>query len=99
MLIGLSGYARSGKDTIAEILCLNYGFKRVSFALPIRDGIYTLNPLVENNIRVNNEFYVCQVYNQAIQDDKTIRIKQAKTMWGLGTPEDLDYFIKNEGVL
>lgn len=54
MYIGLSGYARSGKDTVAEILCLNYGFKRVSFALPIRDGIYTLNPLVENNIRVSD---------------------------------------------
>ena len=50
----MSGYARSGKDTVAEILCLNYGFKRVSFALPIRDGIYTLNPLVENNIRVSD---------------------------------------------
>lgn len=44
MIIGLSGYAQSGKDTTAELLCLNYGFKRISFALPMRDALYTLNP-------------------------------------------------------
>jgi hypothetical protein len=52
MIIGLSGYAQSGKDTVAELLCLNYGFKRISFALPMRDAIYTLNPLVEGNNRI-----------------------------------------------
>jgi len=33
-------------------LCLNYGFKRISFALPMRDAIYTLNPIVEGGNRV-----------------------------------------------
>jgi hypothetical protein len=54
MIIGLSGYAQSGKDTVAELLCLNYGFKRISFALPMRDAIYTLNPLVEGSNRVSD---------------------------------------------
>ena len=49
MIIGLSGYAQSGKDTVAELLCLNYGFKRISFALPMRDAIYTLNPYIIND--------------------------------------------------
>lgn len=52
MIIGLSGYAQSGKDTVAEMLCLNYGFKRISFALPMRDAIYTLNPLVDGRSRI-----------------------------------------------
>jgi hypothetical protein len=53
MIIGLSGYAQSGKDTVAELLCLNYGYKRMSFAQPMRDAIYTLNPIVFNlNSRV-----------------------------------------------
>jgi len=53
MIIGLSGYAQSGKDTVAELLCLNYGYKRISFALPMRDAIYRLNPIVFNlNSRV-----------------------------------------------
>ena len=54
MIIGLSGYAQSGKDTVAEMLCLNYGFKRISFALPMRDAIYTLNPLIDGTTRITD---------------------------------------------
>ena len=55
--------------------------------------------MIEKNIRVNNEFYVCPVFNQAIEDCKTIRIKEAKRMWGLGTPEDLNqYLIENKSL-
>jgi hypothetical protein len=53
MIIGLSGYAQSGKDTVAELLCLNYKYHRRAFADPMRDAIYTLNPIVFNlNSRV-----------------------------------------------
>ena len=51
--------------------------------------------MIKKNIRVNNEFYVCPVFNEAIQDKKIIKIKKIDKMWGLGTPEDLDYFYKN----
>lgn len=60
------------------------------------DFVKYANQMIEKNIRVNNEFYVCPVYNQAIEDSKIIRIYEAKKMWGLGTPEDLEYFIKNK---
>jgi hypothetical protein len=46
MLIGLSGYARSGKDTVAELLCHNYEYSRMSFANPIKQALYRLNPEV-----------------------------------------------------
>ena len=46
MLIGLTGYARSGKDTVANILIKNFGFTRVAFADPIRDFCYEFNPIV-----------------------------------------------------
>jgi len=51
--------------------------------------------MIEKNIRVNNEFYVCPVFNQAIEDSKQVRIFEAKKMWGLGTPEDLKYYLEN----
>jgi hypothetical protein len=54
MIIGLSGYARSGKDTVAELLCLNYGFKRVSFADPMREAILTLNPKIDSITHVSH---------------------------------------------
>lgn len=44
MIIGLSGYAQSGKDTVADILVAKYGYKRVAFADPIRKLLYEMNP-------------------------------------------------------
>ena len=51
--------------------------------------------MIDKNVRTNNEFYVCPVFNEAIQDGKKIKIKEIKKMWGLGTPEDLNYFLQN----
>ena len=51
--------------------------------------------MIEKNIKVNNEFYVCPVYNEAIQDNKKIKIYNIERMWGLGTPSDLNYFLDN----
>tara|TARA_Y100000114_G_C11761730_1_gene330159 strand:+ start:2062 stop:3408 length:1347 start_codon:yes stop_codon:yes gene_type:complete len=60
------------------------------------DFVKYADQMIDRNIRVNNEFYVCPVYNQAIEDGKIIRIHEAKEMWGLGTPEDLEYFLKHK---
>lgn len=46
MLIGLSGYARSGKDTVADYLVSNYGFTRMAFADPMKEALRRLDPLV-----------------------------------------------------
>jgi len=50
--------------------------------------------MIRNNIRVNNEFYVCPVYNEAIRDGNYIGIQSVAKMWSLGTPEDLNYYLK-----
>lgn len=47
MIIGLTGYAQSGKDTLANILIENHGYTRIAFADKIRDFIYAVNPMVE----------------------------------------------------
>ena len=44
--IGLSGSARAGKDTAAKYLIENHGYVKVSFADPIREALYRLNPYV-----------------------------------------------------
>lgn len=59
------------------------------------DFVKYAEQMIEKNIRVNNEFYVCPVFNQAIEDKKEIRTFNIDKMWGLGTPEDLDYYLKN----
>lgn len=60
------------------------------------DFVKYAEQMIEKDIRVNNEFYVCPVFNEAIADGKKIRTSIAKEMWGLGTPEDLEYFIKEK---
>lgn len=44
MIIGLTGYAQSGKDTVAKILVDNYGYTRVAFADKIREFLYETSP-------------------------------------------------------
>ena len=59
------------------------------------DFVKYAEQMINKDIRVNNEFYVCPVFNEAIEDGKAIRTFNVKGMWGLGTPEDLDYYLKN----
>jgi len=59
------------------------------------DFVKYAEQMINKNIRVNNEFYVCPVFNEAIQDGKAIRTFDVKEMWGLGTPEDLNYYLEN----
>jgi HAD superfamily hydrolase (TIGR01509 family) len=59
------------------------------------DYVKYAEQMIEKNIRTNNEFYVCPVFNETIEDGKKIRIKQIPRMWGIGTPEDLNYFLNN----
>ena len=61
-----------------------------------KDYVKYAEQMIKKNIRVNNEFYVCPVYNEAIKAKKKIIIDKVDKMWGLGTPEDLDFFIKNK---
>jgi HAD superfamily hydrolase (TIGR01509 family) len=59
------------------------------------DYVKYAEQMIEKDIRTNNEFYVCPVFNEAIGDGKKIRAKSIEKMWGIGTPEDLNYFLEN----
>jgi HAD superfamily hydrolase (TIGR01509 family) len=78
------------KNPISDIATVGiYYWKRGS------DYVKYAEQMIEKNIRVNNEFYVCPVFNQAIEDQKKIKTFDVPKMWGLGTPEDLGYFLEN----
>lgn len=47
MIIGLSGYGQSGKDTIASYLA-GYGFKRLAFADALKDIALDVDPLLSS---------------------------------------------------
>jgi dTDP-glucose pyrophosphorylase len=58
--------------------------------------VQAADAMIARNLRVNNEFYVAPTYNQLIEAGA--RVGVARTgheydgMYGLGTPEDLDFF-------
>lgn len=71
MIIGLSGYAQSGKDSIGAILVKNYGFTRYAFADALKEMAYQLNPIVVTSIDENTPLGVdtnLYVKNTRLQD-------------------------------
>jgi dTDP-glucose pyrophosphorylase len=66
--------------------CGIYGYSKGS------DYVKYANQMISNNIRVNNEFYIAPIFNEFIKNNKKIKIKECKAMYGLGTPEDLEKF-------
>lgn len=60
------------------------------------DFVHYANKMIEMNDRTNNEFYIAPVFNWAINDGKKVRVKRVKEMWGIGTPEDLQRFLKEK---
>ena len=78
------------KNPISDIATVGfYYWKKGS------DFVKYAEDMIEKDIRVNNEFYVCPVFNQAIENIKQIRSFNIDKMWGLGTPEDLKYYLEN----
>jgi HAD superfamily hydrolase (TIGR01509 family) len=78
------------KKPISNIAtCGIYWFRKGS------DFVSAAENMMYKNIRVNNEFYVCPVFNEMIECGKKIKTNHINNMWGTGTPEDLSSFISN----
>jgi HAD superfamily hydrolase (TIGR01509 family) len=76
------------KKTISDKATVGlYFYKRGS------DFVRYAEQMIEKGIRTNDDFYVCPVYNEMIQDNKKIRTYEVEKMWGLGTPEELNIFL------
>lgn len=64
------------------------------------DFVRAAESMIAQKLRVNGEFYVAPAYNQLIAEGKTIVTnetgKEYDGMHGLGTPEDLDLFLKSK---
>ena len=59
------------------------------------DYVKYAEQMIDKDIRTNGEFYVCPVYNEAIGDDKKVKVFPIDKMWGLGTPEDLERYVND----
>ncbi len=76
------------KKPISNIAtCGIYWYRRGS------DFVKYAERMIDKNIRVNNEFYIAPVYNELINEGKTLIPFYVHSMWGIGTPEDLRAFL------
>jgi len=46
IIVGVTGYARSGKDSVADRLVARHGFKRMSFAGPLKEVLLKMDPII-----------------------------------------------------
>jgi HAD superfamily hydrolase (TIGR01509 family) len=93
-------YARIGKDGfVSEVaekkVISNHATVGIYYWKKGSDYVKYAEQMINKEIRTNNEFYICPVFNEAIEDGKKIRVKHIDKMWGIGTPEDLNYFLDN----
>ena len=51
--------------------------------------------MIDLEMTVNGEYYICPIYNLFIEDDQIIKIKEVEKMHVLGTPEELEFYLKN----
>lgn len=65
-----------------------YGWSRGS------DYVKYAEQMINKNIRTNNEFYICPVYNESIAGGNNVIPYFVDQMFGLGTPEDLSKYLK-----
>jgi len=60
-----------------------------------KDFVKCAESMIKKNIRVNNEFYIAPVYNEFIENKKSLIPFFVHEMYGIGTPDDLNAYIQN----
>lgn len=67
-----------------------------------RDFVAAADKMISLDLRVNGEFYVAPVYNLLIESGLKVGIhnvgSEADGMYGLGTPSDLEIFLKSSAL-
>jgi dTDP-glucose pyrophosphorylase len=58
------------------------------------DYVKYAEQMIAKDIKTNNEFYICPVYNEAIEDGKIVVPHFVQEMHGIGTPEDLEIYLE-----
>jgi hypothetical protein len=89
-VIGLTGYAGSGKSTVANYLVEEHGFTRLSFAAPLKKMLRTLNPIIGNQpnfmnaqtFRVNDLFEVVERDGRMFDDTTPAETVIKESSWG-----------------
>jgi hypothetical protein len=80
MLIGLSGFRGSGKDTVGAYLVENYGFERLSFADKLKQSaaaLFMVDPGLWDKLKNDSDAYVALSFTYTVGEETK---RTARTM-------------------
>ncbi len=77
-------------QTAEKQVISNHGAVGIYYFKSGKELIKHADEMIRKNIRTNNEFYVCPVYNEFIENRKKILNYPVAEMWSLGTPEEFE---------
>ena len=77
-------------ETAEKIVISNFGATGIYYFKSGKDLIRYANRMIDKNIRTNNEFYVCPVYNEYVADSKLILNYPIAEMIALNTPSEFE---------
>jgi NDP-sugar pyrophosphorylase family protein len=81
------------KKVISNIAtCGVYYFSKARFMID------ACEQMIKKNIRTNNEFYLCPCYNEIISNNFVVKTIPVKEHYPIGTPEDLEEYVKNSNL-
>lgn len=93
-------YSRVGEDGLVDLvaekkLISQWANIGAYFFGRGKDFVESAEEMINNSELTNNEFYVAPVYNRLIAKGKKIKLVFPEYVYGLGTPSDLEFFVKN----
>src|SRR4029077_1259275 len=92
-------YAKLGEDGfVKEVrekeVISNHATVGIYYWSKGKDFVRYAKQMITKDKKVKGEFYVCPVYNELIEDGGKVRIYDCHKMYGVGTPDDLVYFMR-----
>lgn len=82
-IIGMSGFARSGKDEAARILVDEFGFTRVAFADKLREFLYAMNPIVAASlVTPSSDLWADEELSKALVVNHNIKVQDVIHAYG-----------------
>jgi len=92
-VIGLTGYAGVGKDTMAALLHLHHGFTRYAFADRLKDVLRAVDPIVYVHEKTGESVRLCDLTGKIGWDDaKRIfpEVRRLLQRTGMGVRDHVD---------
>jgi len=95
--VRLEGKENLVVETKEKVALSDYATVGIYYFTKGRDFVNATTRMIVERNKSNNEYYVAPVYNYLIAEKKRIGIFNIEqdVMHGLGTPEDLDIYLKN----